>query len=70
MAYWFTRSDVKARHTASVMLPMDEFNHGCVGLWWLLGISDQKRHVEKRLIKETRGANVELAGESLLNEGC
>jgi hypothetical protein len=52
MAYWFTRSDVKARHTASVMLPMDELNHGCIGLWWLLGISDQNRHVEKRVIKE------------------
>jgi hypothetical protein len=28
-------------------------------LYWLLGISDQKRHVEKRLIKGQRGANVE-----------
>ena len=27
-------------------------------------------HFEKRLIKEKRGANVELAREALLDEGC
>ncbi len=39
------------------------------GLYWLRGISDQKRHVEKRLIKEQRGANVELGRECFLDEG-
>ncbi|HEX9133724.1 MAG TPA: hypothetical protein VF844_15640, partial [Ktedonobacteraceae bacterium] len=30
----------------------------------------KNRHFEKRLIKEKRGANVELAREGLLDEGC
>jgi SAM-dependent methyltransferase len=38
-------------------------------LYWLLDTSDQKRPIEKRLIKEKKGANVELAREDLLGEG-
>src|SRR5215467_11196311 len=30
----------------------------------------KKRHIEKRLIKEKRETNVELAREGLLDEGC
>src|SRR5256885_2032461 len=54
------------------------WSHGSLGLSFStlpcrgipLGTSDQKRHFEKRLIKEKRGANVELGREGLLDEGC
>ena len=36
--------------------------------WLLLGTSDRKRHCEKRLIKEKRGANLEL-GRRCLGQG-
>ncbi len=30
----------------------------------------KNRHIEKRLIKEKRGANVEMGREGLFDEGC
>ena len=49
-----------------VLCVFASIKQGCTGY---AGTSDQIRHFEKRLIKENRGANVELGRECLLEEG-
>jgi len=39
-------------------------------LYRLVGTSDQKRNIEKRLIREENGANVEPRKACLLDEEC